>query len=46
VPFKIQLLEKAWNSFKVGRRNDLLPQYDEFCTQQGHWLEDYALFRA
>jgi 4-alpha-glucanotransferase len=46
VPFKIQLLEKAWNSFKAGRRNDLRPQYDEFCTQQGHWLEDYALFRA
>ena len=46
VPFKIQLLETAWKHFKARRRKDLLPEYDEFCTQQGHWLEDYALFRA
>ena len=46
VPFKIQLLETAWKNFKARRRKDLRPEYDEFCTQQGHWLEDYALFRA
>jgi 4-alpha-glucanotransferase len=46
VPFKIQLLETAWKNFKAGRRQDLRPEYDEFCAQQGHWLEDYALFRA
>ena len=46
VPFKIQLLETAWKHFKARRRKDLRPEYDEFCTQQGHWLEDYALFRA
>ena len=46
VPFKIRLLETAWKNFKAGRRRDLRPQYDEFCTKQEHWLEDYALFRA
>jgi 4-alpha-glucanotransferase len=46
VPFKTRLLEKAWNNFKAGRAKDLRWKYDEFCAQQGHWLEDYALFRA
>ena len=46
VPFKIQLIEKAWKNFRAGRRMDLRPEYDEFCTQQEHWLRDYALFRA
>src|SRR5262249_31073864 len=46
IPFKIQLLKKAWKNFKAGQRTDLRPEYDEFCGQQEHWLEDYALFRA
>jgi 4-alpha-glucanotransferase len=46
IPFKMRLLERAWNNFKTGRREDLRPEYDEFCAQQEHWLEDYALFQA
>ena len=46
IPFKIRLLETAWTNFKAGERKDLRPVYDEFCAQQEHWLEDYALFRA
>jgi len=46
IPFKIQLLDRAWKNFKAGRGKDLRPEYDEFCAQQEHWLEDYALFRA
>jgi len=46
VPFKMQLLERAWNHFKAGRRKDLQAEYDGFCARQEHWLEDYALFRA
>jgi len=46
VPFKMRLLETAWKNFKAGRRKDLQPEYDGFCSEQGHWLEDYALFRA
>ena len=46
IPFKSRILESAWANFQAGERNDLRPAYDEFCTQQAHWLEDYALFRA
>jgi len=48
IPFKQQLLEKAWANFKAGepRGKDLRPAYEEFCARQVHWLEDYALFRA
>jgi 4-alpha-glucanotransferase len=46
IPFKQQLLETAWNHFRAGARADLRPAYEQFCTEQAHWLEDYALFRA
>jgi 4-alpha-glucanotransferase len=46
IPFKARLLETAWTNFKAGERKDLRPAFDEFCAQQEHWLEDYALFRA
>jgi 4-alpha-glucanotransferase len=46
VPFKMQLLERAWKNFKAGRRKDLRAEYDQFCAEQEHWLEDYSLFRA
>src|SRR6266567_2066080 len=46
IPFKVRLLETAWTNFKGGERKDLRPAYDEFCAQQEHWLEDYALFRV
>ena len=46
VPFKVRLLEMAWKNFKSGQRQDLKPEYEEFCAKQEHWLEDYALFRA
>ncbi|MBV8436476.1 MAG: 4-alpha-glucanotransferase [Silvibacterium sp.] len=44
--FKYQLLEKAWMNFRAGKREDLRLPYEEFCTDQESWLEDYALFRA
>ena len=48
IPFKQRLLETAWAKFKAGQHcaGDLAPAYDEFCTRQAHWLQDYALFRA
>jgi 4-alpha-glucanotransferase len=46
MPFKQRLLEKAWTNFRAGERNDLRPAYEQFCAEQAHWLEDYALFRA
>jgi 4-alpha-glucanotransferase len=46
IPFKHGLLGTAWNHFRAGARADLRPAYHQFCEEQVHWLEDYALFRA
>jgi 4-alpha-glucanotransferase len=46
IPFKTRLLETAWANFKAGARQDLRAAYDEFHSQQEHWLDDYALFEA
>jgi 4-alpha-glucanotransferase len=46
IPFKHWLIEKAWTYFRAGARADLRPAYEQFCYDQAHWLEDYALFRA
>jgi 4-alpha-glucanotransferase len=36
----------AWKVFSTGARPDLRSPFDQFCHDQRHWLEDYALFRA
>ena len=46
IPAKNRLIEIAWTNFKKGKREDLRPAYEQFCQQQAHWLDDYALFRA
>jgi 4-alpha-glucanotransferase len=45
-PFKSRLLEMAWRNFGTGLRSDLRPDFEQFCRDQAHWLDDYALFRA
>ena len=45
IPFKHRLLEAAWHHFRDGARLDLSPDFQKFCADQAHWLEDYALFR-
>jgi 4-alpha-glucanotransferase len=46
IPFKHRLLEIAWANFNAGERPDLRTSYEQFCHDQAHWLEDYALFRV
>lgn len=46
VPFKERVLQSAWNHFKAGIRSDLRAAYEQFCQEQNHWLDDYALFRV
>ncbi len=46
IPHKNRLLETAWTNFSAGARADLRPDFDRFCHERAHWLEDYALFRA
>ena len=45
IPFKQRLIERAWTHFR-SRRKDLRIAYEEFCSRQACWLEDYALFRV
>lgn len=44
--FKQRLLGIAWSNYNSGTRKDLQPAYDEFCAENGSWLDDYALFCA
>jgi len=46
IPFKEDLLAKAWTRFEAGDRRDLYPAYQDFCATQESWLKEYALFRA
>jgi 4-alpha-glucanotransferase len=46
IPFKHRLLEAAWNHFRTGPRPELRSDFERFCNEQAHWLDDYALFRA
>jgi len=42
ISYKTQLLHRAYERFKTNKneRNT----YEDFCTQNGEWLEDFALF--
>jgi 4-alpha-glucanotransferase len=46
IPFKVRLLQVAWEHFKAGDGTNLRTEYDEFRNKHEHWLNDYALFRA
>lgn len=46
IPFKHRLLKMVWRNFSRGVRPDLQRAFAQFCYDQAHWLDDYALFRA
>jgi 4-alpha-glucanotransferase len=46
IAFKQKLLKTAWAKFLAGARGDLRAAYQQFLSDQAHWLEDYGLFRA
>ncbi len=46
IPFKLRVLETACNNFNAGAGRDLKVAHEQFCNEQAHWLEDYALFRV
>lgn len=41
---KNELLGKAYANFLKGKFSSLKKQFDNFCTQQSFWLDDYALY--
>jgi len=46
ITFKRRLLERAWSHFQTARGSELHAGFEQFCHEQTHWLEDYALFRV
>jgi len=40
IPFKYQLLEKAWTNFVRAGSAELRIAFEQFCHEQAHWLED------
>lgn len=36
----------AWQGFKERAAEEDRVDFDRFCSEQGYWLEDYALFQA
>ena len=46
LPFKYRLIETVWKRFKAGGSTELRTAYEQFCYDQKHWLDDYAVFRA
>lgn len=39
-------LEQSWTTLSKHKPPTLLQQFEAFCEQQSHWLDDYALFMA
>jgi 4-alpha-glucanotransferase len=46
ITFKQRLIERAWSKFNTATPPELRAGFEEFCHDQAHWLEDYALFRV
>jgi 4-alpha-glucanotransferase len=46
IRYKHRLLELAWSHFQNGAAKVLESRFEQFCRDQAHWLDDYALFRA
>jgi 4-alpha-glucanotransferase len=44
--FKGELLQRAWQRFRAGAASFLQAPFEQFCREQAHWLDDYALFMA
>jgi len=46
IAFKHDLLRSAWKTFSSTSLPPLESAFEQFCHEQAHWLDDYALFRA
>lgn len=44
--FKNQLFQKAFHTFHHTPNKFLLEAFDDFCSENKYWLNDYALFMA
>ncbi|MEA3468505.1 MAG: 4-alpha-glucanotransferase [Thermodesulfobacteriota bacterium] len=46
IPFKYELLKKAYNNFLADKPAAIVKRYRQFCTKHAHWLDDFCLFAA
>jgi 4-alpha-glucanotransferase len=46
IPYKMQLLEKAFANFTARASADDKASYEAYCKANADWLNDYALFTA
>ena len=46
VPYKSQLLDRAYGQFRAAAPESQHVAFRAFCADHGHWLEDFALFMA
>lgn len=46
IPFKLDLLNKAYQHFADNRNPAIKQDFDAFQDKQAHWLKDFALFMA
>ncbi|MFO7820207.1 MAG: 4-alpha-glucanotransferase [Halanaerobacter sp.] len=46
IDFKISSLRKAFNNFEESASPEERNGFEEFCSENRDWLNDYALFRA
>ncbi|MGI8485872.1 MAG: 4-alpha-glucanotransferase [Thermomicrobiales bacterium] len=45
-PFKTRVLHLAFARFRRGAAASQRPEFDQFCAEHAHWIDDYALFMA
>ncbi len=46
IEYKLPLLRKAFENFRVSANEEIAAEFREFCRENAFWLNDYALFRA
>lgn len=46
IPWKMQLLKRAYQRFLKSQDSSLFERYKKFCKENDCWLDDYSLFMA
>ena len=46
IPWKLHILDKAFDRFQCSGLSELKDAFDSFCDEQASWLDDFALFMA
>ncbi|MBN1902755.1 4-alpha-glucanotransferase [Candidatus Sumerlaeota bacterium] len=46
IPWKMEILYKAYRNFRSDAQNSQKSAFDQFCMDQAFWLEDFSLFMA